>query len=58
MKGFSKAIIILLMMLSLMLLTSCGSKDEDADKDHNDSPGVVIDPDGGVSLPLIPWPVE
>lgn len=58
MKGFSKAIIILLMILSLALLASCGKDDGDKDDKTNETPGVIIDPDGGVSLPPIPWPVD
>ena len=56
MKGFSKAIIVLLMMLSLMLLASCGDKDKDEGNGKNDSSDVVIDTEDGVSGPILPWP--
>lgn len=58
MKRFSKAIVIMLLTLSLALLASCGKEDKDDNNNNGNNGGQsggIINPDGGVSGPIIPW---
>ena len=54
MKRFSKAIVILLITLSLVLLASCGKKDKD-NGNQGSFPGGNINTEGGLEGPIIPW---
>jgi major membrane immunogen (membrane-anchored lipoprotein) len=57
MKRFSKSIVAFLMIISLVLLASCGKNDKDnKDDDNNGSfPGGNINTEGGLEGPIIPW---
>ena len=55
MKRFSKAIAILLITLSLVLLASCGKKDKGNNDNQGGFPGGNINTEGGLEGPIIPW---
>lgn len=57
MKRFSKSIVAFLMIISLVLLASCGKNDKDNKDDGNNGsfPGGNINTEGGLEGPIIPW---